>query len=336
MKFELKDPSFGDMIRVGLGTIFHFGIYVSDDEVIQFGLPPNRRSLQNDSEVEVLATDIDGFLAGGFLEVAVFDKKEKKKHRSPKDAVAYARSKLGTRGYHILYNNCEHFAYECITGEKVCRQAEDLRELLRSIPIVDVYLARLPSSEIGEPLACKERNEEIERCTNERVKREKYFIWKLLCYALDRSLGIRGDRLCFQKKSYGGWEIEKGEFSLSHCGDMLAVAISRNPIGIDIERVHAPKAETAAKRIMNDAELKDFENTADEKKDEKFIEIWSAKEAIFKSQKKDAFIPKDIDTKNATFKSGRTELDGESYVYSVATPTPEKLRLFSDIDLSKL
>ena len=99
MKWVMKDPVRGDMIRVALGSIYHFGIYVSDEEVIQFGLAPSQRAMLRDSEVEVVSSDIDGFLAGGFLEVCEFDKKERKKHRSPDAVVAYAQSKLGMRGY---------------------------------------------------------------------------------------------------------------------------------------------------------------------------------------------------------------------------------------------
>ena len=35
MKWRIKDPVKGDMIRVELGGIYHFGIYVSDEEVIR-------------------------------------------------------------------------------------------------------------------------------------------------------------------------------------------------------------------------------------------------------------------------------------------------------------
>ena len=78
MKWLIKDPSFGDMIRVEVCGLYHVGIYVSDDEVIQFGLPPVSRQHLRDDEVEVLSSHIDDFLAGGFLEVCEFDKKEKK------------------------------------------------------------------------------------------------------------------------------------------------------------------------------------------------------------------------------------------------------------------
>ena len=104
MKWVMKEPSFGDMIRVELGGIYHVGIYVSDDEVIQFGLAPSQRVTLRDSEVEVLSSDIDRFLVGGFLEVCEFDKKEKKKNRKPADVVKFARSRLGMRGYNIIYN----------------------------------------------------------------------------------------------------------------------------------------------------------------------------------------------------------------------------------------
>ena len=46
----------------------------------------------------MLSSDIDTFLAGGFLEVCEFDRKERKKNRAPDEVVNYARSKLGMRG----------------------------------------------------------------------------------------------------------------------------------------------------------------------------------------------------------------------------------------------
>ena len=59
MKWILGEPKSGDMIRVKSGTVYHYGVYVSDDEVIQFGLAPAARPALKDSEVEVLSTDID-------------------------------------------------------------------------------------------------------------------------------------------------------------------------------------------------------------------------------------------------------------------------------------
>ncbi len=335
MKWSYIEPSYGDMIRVSAGTIYHFGIYVSDDEVIQFGLPPSRRGGQPDSEIEVMSATIDDFLAGGFLEVCVFDKKEKKNNRTPDEIVKYARSKIGTRGYHILYNNCEHFANECVTGVHICRQAEDVRELFKKMPVVHVYIASLPQDEPIGKLECRERMDEIASISNEKVKREKYFVWKLLCYALERSFGKRGNKLSFKKESNGAWSVNDVEISISHSGNALAVAVSRGAVGIDIERVHTPRAERMAEFVMSEAELEEFSLIPDEKKEERLIEIWTLKEAIFKSQKLDRFIPREHDIASATYKTNSVIIDGEKYVWSVATKTPEIVRVFTDIDLTK-
>jgi hypothetical protein len=133
MKWILGEPKSGDMIRVKAGTIHHYGVFVSDSEVIQFGLAPNARPELKDSDIEVLATDIDTFLAGQFLEVAEFDRKEKKTHPTPEEAVAKARARMGEKGYHILYNNCEHFAYECVSGKHYSEQVDGVREMIKGL-----------------------------------------------------------------------------------------------------------------------------------------------------------------------------------------------------------
>ena len=336
MKWSYTEPTFGDMIRVAVGSIYHFGIYVSDDEVIQFGLPPARRTNLNDSEVEVLVSNIDGFLEGGFLEVCEFDKKEKKKNRSRTEVVEYARSKIGSRGYNILYNNCEHFANKCISGVQVCRQTDELRELFRKMPLVDVYIASLPEDVSIGDVECKARREEIAAISNEKVKREKYFVWKLLRYALERSFGVKGKKLELKKESYGGWSAGDVSVSLSHSKNALAVAVSRSAVGVDIEHVRSPRVEKTAERIMNDSELSEYENTPFEQKEEKFIEIWTAKEAVFKSKKEASFVPKEINTLSSSFKTDSITVCGEKYVWSVATDTPQHVRVFSNIDLTKV
>ena len=105
MKWSFKEPVPGDMIRMRFGELYHYGVFVSEDEVIQFGLAPNLRPGVCDADVEVTASDIDGFLGGAFLEVAELDRREEKKRRPPDKTVEYARSRIGTRGYNILHNN---------------------------------------------------------------------------------------------------------------------------------------------------------------------------------------------------------------------------------------
>ena len=333
MKWVMKEPSRGDMIRVESGSIYHFGIYVSDDEVIQFGLAPSQRVTLCDSDVEVLSSDIYAFLAGGFLEVCEFDRRERKKHRSPDEVVSYARSKLGTRGYNIIYNNCEHFANECISGEHICHQADDVREMFRNMPIVDVYLAKLPEGEIKEPLSCKLRQKELEGISNISVKREKYYVWKLLEYGLERSLGIKIKDLNITKTEHGRYVTDKIDFSLSHSKEALAVAISRASVGVDIEQIDSKTREGVSKRIMTASEYEVFESLPSEEKQDYFFKLWTAKEALFKASKNGSFIPESSDTADGGYKNFVKTIGEKTYSLSVATATTEKIRFFENIEL---
>ncbi len=128
MKWSPDECRQGDMIRIQLGSFYHIGIFVSEDEVIQFGLPPVPEYRTDMDKVEVIATDIDVFSCGKIVEVAHLSFSEKRKRFKPEKTVELARSRIGERGYNILHNNCEHFAYECVFGIKYCSQVDELRK----------------------------------------------------------------------------------------------------------------------------------------------------------------------------------------------------------------
>ena len=336
MKWLLKEPAAGDMIRVKLGSIYHYGIFASEDEIIQFGLAPVARPNLAPADIEVCTSDIDEFLCGAFLEVAEFDKSERKKHRSAKDTLKYARSKLGSRGYHILYNNCEHFAYECLTGQKYCSQTDGVRSMFQEIPVVDVYVARIPSNTEFKPLLPKERYEEILSVGSEKVKAEKYYVWKLLEYGIERSLGYRMKKLEFQKGECGKWIANKCEFSLSHSDGVVAVAVSRKPVGIDIQLMYTPLSEKFADKILTQSEKALLEQTPEDSKDKFLIERWSAKESLFKKEGLAVFSPSKYDTTAQNVQIKELTLNGQTYILSVATDSPQAIRYYTDVDQSKL
>lgn len=331
MKWEMKAPSYGDMVRVELGGIYHMGIYVSDEEVIQFGLPPTSRRMLRDDQVEVMASDIDAFLAGGFLEVCVFDRKERKQNRSPEETVQYARSKLGMRGYNILYNNCEHFANTCVRGKAVSDQTERIRQLVRGLPLVDVYFAKLPDQPIGAPLDAKARWQYVCGISNEQVKREKYYAWKLLEFAVDRSFGIKPSCLTFAQAADGSWYADQYAFSISHSGDMLAVAVSRDPVGLDVEPVAGVLTDAMAHRILTEAEKVEYAQLDATQQQEYLVQMWTAKEAIFKSHQVDSFAPDQIETAHYALRQGQTMLDGKIYQWSLSAKTLDMVCLRENI-----
>ena len=68
-------------------------------------------------------------------------------------------------------------------------------------------------------------------------------------------------------------------FSLSHCKDAVACAVSDHNIGIDVESI-VPYNPDVARRVCTATELKMLEQSAN--KDVDFIKLWTAKEAISK------------------------------------------------------
>lgn len=118
MKWHQADPKPGDPVRVKVSFYYHYGIFVSESSVIQFGLPddPGRPGAQ----IRVLSTDVYTFLHGGTLEVGQPDRAERKTLRLAGEVIAAAQSRIGEGGYDLLENNCEHFMYECLFGRSTC------------------------------------------------------------------------------------------------------------------------------------------------------------------------------------------------------------------------
>lgn len=124
-----KTPVFGDIVRTKVQFYYHYGIFVSEDEVIQFGLPDD--PMRPASQVRVLSTDVHTFLQGGDLEVMAPDRATRKQMRSPEQIVTIARQRLGEDGYDILHNNCEHFVNDCAFGQHHSSFVQDVRDKLR-------------------------------------------------------------------------------------------------------------------------------------------------------------------------------------------------------------
>ncbi len=129
MDWTFDTPRAGDIIRVKVRFYHHYGIFASEDEVIQFGARDNTGL--DPKDIRVITTDIAAFAGGEELQTARLDRGEKKRRRSAEATLAYARAQLGRDGYDILHNNCEHFVNECVFGEPHSTFLEDVRKSLR-------------------------------------------------------------------------------------------------------------------------------------------------------------------------------------------------------------
>lgn len=289
-----SECKYGDMIRISFGNFYHYGIFVSEDEVIQFGLPPVEglfnRSLD---QISVCVTDIDTFSAGKIVEVASVLKGEKPKRLPPAKTVSRARSRIGETGYDILHNNCEHFARYCYLGEKRCEVAEQVVESWKKKCRCDVYFSKIPHDVSVTEVFPPERQREMEGVRNERLRSEKYWSWKTLEYALFRSFGYRMEDLTFSKSKNGKWLCDKCFFSISHSHGYVAVAVSNAEIGIDIENLTSFEEKCGEKAFFDGMKrhLVGRWQSARATPAE-LLRLWTQKESLFKRSSKSSFRPR--------------------------------------------
>ena len=132
--WQLVDLYPGAHIRCKVGNFYHHGIYIGNDEVVQFGLPFD--IAKDASDIKVLRSPISEFCSpNSFIEVYCYSKKELKQKFSDEEIIANALSHIGDAGYSIIKNNCEHFANLCIFGKKSSDQIDgaykDVEELFK-------------------------------------------------------------------------------------------------------------------------------------------------------------------------------------------------------------
>lgn len=96
--------------------------------------------------------------------------------------------------------------------------------------------------------------------------------------------GIPAEKLIYSHDSHGKPYIvgSRLHFNISHCGSVIAVAFCTEEIGADIELVRDFNS-AVVKRYFTDGE-KEYIFSADDKETEnqRFFEIWTAKEAFLK------------------------------------------------------
>ena len=322
------------MVRVQIGLIYHYGIYVDDATIVQFGLSPAIRGVvSSDRDVCVCTSDLPTFLQGGALEVGIPDETEQTKLRSPQDVVLAARARLGEKGYNILYNNCEHFAYECCFGEKYSSQTERIRARFQSFPILDVYVAQIPEGDFDvDSITPPLRKQAILSASHKRVQRERYYVWKLLEYAILHTFGKKMHTLQFTQSETGKWLSDGCEFSLSHSHGVVCVALSRKPVGVDIERLETPSIHRFAEKILCEREWQAFLSLPVSQQTQFLMEKWTQKESIFKCVQGPSY-PSQIDTAAHPTISKTLTIGEQSFCLSVASECIDRLRLHTNVRL---
>ncbi len=187
---------------------------------------------------------------------------------------------------------------------------------------VRIYVGEISAEICFTPVFPLERQKEIEGCKNERVRKEKYCAWKLLEYALKDTFDISMTEMRFAKLSSGKWTAEDFCFSLSHTKGVVAVVLSKRPVGVDVEKGNS-KLLRLQDKILSENEREEYSYI--EEKERYLLEKWTQKESIFKAYKESGFVPREIDTQGYLTRTWYLEKGG--VCLSVAGEGVENARL---------
>lgn len=178
---------------------------------------------------------------------------------------------------------------------------------------VRVYTATIPEKCNITDVLPEERNAEIKSTNNKKVKAEKFYAWKLLEYAVFDAFGFLIDKLNFTKTVSGKWVCDKFYFSISHSNNLVAVSLSKTPVGIDVDKFEKPKKDIT--RIFSASERIEFDKLIDEQKWQYLITSWVMKESVYKMKGEGAFLPSKIDTSNVNTVIEKMNLNNETYIF---------------------
>lgn len=119
------------------------------------------------------------------------------------------------------------------------------------------------------------RIEYIEKITDIKRKNQSYFVWKLLLKALEDN----GKRILDFIEENGVWKDANGKtnFSLTHSNNIVAVLLSDENFGVDVETI-SPKILAVKKKYL----LKSDDT-------EELTKFWVKRECDIKSQKNQQF-----------------------------------------------
>ncbi len=148
--------------------------------------------------------------------------------------------------------------------------------------ITKIYMAKVGKINLAKKLKYlpESKLNRIANFKNEKDKKLSVASYLLLKKVLGRQF-IRYHYYDFKYLDNGKPIIEgkKINFSISHSGDYVAVAISKKPVGVDIQEMRDIDFN-ARKLVFNEQDEKLFQESAN--KVDTFYSLWVSKEAKFK------------------------------------------------------
>ena len=194
---------------------------------------------------------------------------------------------------------------------KKCDKIVGMKEKNKNLPLLSehsafekiktyIYYAKIPQKYTEERVYPLARQKDIDGTTNQKVKEQKYFVWKLLSLSLFHIFGMDMKQFNIRKTASGKWVCKDIYFSLTHSKKVVAVAISNKPVGIDLQAIVSVKSGLENKILTAD-EKAEYNKLLVEEKQHYLITKWAQKESVFKMQNKLSFKPSSIETSKYSF-----------------------------------
>lgn len=129
----------------------------------------------------------------------------------------------------------------------------------------------------------KNRLEKIKKSSNILLKKEQLGSSLLLNDILENYFFMDITKVEYIYNEYGKPYIKDSNlyFSLSHSNGVIALAVSKEEIGLDIELIKDVK-DNLAHKVMNEAEYNIYKGLSKNDKISYFFEVWTSKEAYVK------------------------------------------------------
>lgn len=129
----------------------------------------------------------------------------------------------------------------------------------------------------------KRRLEKIKKSKNTLFIKEQLGSHLLLTDVLENTYFQEIDKIEYIYNESGKPYIKNSSlyFSLSHSNGIIALTVSKEEIGLDIELIKDVK-DNLSIRIMNDLEYNTYQSLNKESKKIYFFEVWTSKEAYIK------------------------------------------------------
>lgn len=197
--------------------------------------------------------------------------------------------------------------------------------------VAHIYIARIPKADDfslpSEPIFPPQRQAEIVACTSEKVRREKYFTWRLLLSAIENRLGVDPRQLQFRKSENGKWLCDRVYFSLSHSENLVCVALYTSPIGVDVERLRPLKTQDFALKILSEQELADYHEAKESEQSTFLLRAWTRKESLFKRLDESGFFSANPKTLQGFVEERTIDFGNEQFALAVAADAPFDLQI---------